>query len=64
MSDALILDLLIGAVIGLWIYIIGTLVALLITSDWFLNTWFGKAMTEAWDLIAQAIRTILPPYKR
>lgn len=63
-SEEVIFGLLIGAVIGVWIYAIGTAIALIITSEWFLNTWAGKAIAEAWELIAKSIRTILPPYKR
>ena len=64
MSDALILDLLIGAVIGVWIYAIGTAIYLIATSNWFLSTWIGKAMNELWALIRETIQAILPPYKR
>ena len=65
MSDPqVVADLIIGACIGIWIYAIGLAIALIITSEWFLNTWLGRSVDEAWQLIAEAIRTILPPYKR
>lgn len=64
MSEEVILGLLIGAVIGVWIYTIGTAIYLIATSNWFENTWVGRAMNEAWQLIVEAIQTILPPYKR
>lgn len=65
MSDPqVVADLFVAACLGVFIYVIGSAIALIITSEWFLNTWAGKAMAEAWELIAQSIRTILPPYKR
>lgn len=64
MSDEVILGLLIGAVIGVWIYAIGTATYLIATSNWFASTWIGKATNEAWTLIREAVQTILPPYKR
>ncbi|WP_413455981.1 hypothetical protein ACLQ8T_05735 [Glutamicibacter sp. FR1] len=64
MSEEVILGLLIGAVIGVWIYTITLAIYLIATSNWFANTWVGRATNEAWQLIVEAIQTILPPYKR
>ena len=64
MSEEVILGLLIGAVIGVWIYTITFAIYLIATSNWFANTWAGKAMNELWQLIAEAFQAILPPYKR
>lgn len=65
MSDPqVVADLIIAACIGIWIYTIGLAIFLMTTSNWFLNTWLGRSVDEAWQLIAEAIRTILPPYKR
>lgn len=64
MSEEVILGLLIGAVLGVWIYTIGTAIYLIATSNWFLSTWIGKVMNELWTLIRETIQAILPPYKR
>lgn len=64
MSEEIILGILTGAVIAVWVYAITLASYLITTSDWFIRTWIGKAMNEAWNLIRETIQAILPPYKR
>lgn len=64
MSEEIILGILIGAVIAVWVYAITLASYLITTSNWFPQTWIGKAMNEAWSLIRKSIQAILPPYKR
>ena len=65
MSDPqAVADLFAAACLGIFVYAIGSLLALVITSDWFLNTWLGRTIEEAWTHISANINKILPPYKR
>lgn len=65
MSDPqAVADIFMAALAGLVVYAIGSLLALVITSDWFLNTWLGRAIEEAWTHISATINKTLPPYKR
>lgn len=64
MNAEVFVALLLGAVIGVWIYIIGAVAYLVATSYWFAQTWVGKAMNDFWALIRNSVQAVLPPYKR
>ena len=65
MSDPqAVADILMAALIGLFVYTAATLLAILFSSEWFINTRVGKSMDQAWTLIRDTIDKILPPYKR